>query len=48
MRVIVAGDHGERESSQTLTLDSLDTQIEAGYRHACEIIGRAGAPRELP
>src|SRR5215468_6570800 len=22
--------------------------IDAGYRHACEIIGRAGAPRELP
>ena len=22
--------------------------IEAGYRHACEVIGRAGAPRELP
>jgi NTE family protein len=22
--------------------------IDAGYRHACEVIGRAGAPRELP
>jgi NTE family protein len=22
--------------------------IESGYRHACEIIGRGGAPRELP
>jgi NTE family protein len=25
-----------------------DRAIEAGYRHACEVIGRAGAPRELP
>jgi NTE family protein len=40
-------------SPQLTDIDLLDWHayeraIEAGYRHACEVIGRAGAPRELP
>lgn len=33
---------------ELLDWHAYERAIEAGYRHACEIIGRAGAPRELP
>jgi NTE family protein len=33
---------------ELLDWHAYERAIEAGYRHACEVIGRAGAPRELP
>ena len=33
---------------ELLDWNAYERAIESGYRHACEIIGRAGAPRELP
>jgi NTE family protein len=33
---------------ELLDWHAYERAIEAGYRHACEIIGRAGAPRDLP
>jgi NTE family protein len=33
---------------ELLDWHAYERAIEAGYRHACEVIGRAGAPRDLP
>ena len=33
---------------ELLDWHAYERAIDAGYRHACEVIGRAGAPRELP
>jgi NTE family protein len=36
------------QSIELLDWHAYERAIDAGYRYACEVLGRAGAPRELP